>query len=142
MSIFYCAETGGFYLPGMQPSDRACQEITHARHAELRALNAAGKIIAADEQGAPVAIDPPGLSIEQMAAKERAWRDRQLVTATGLRDRHRDQLELGIPTTLEAEPFTALLNYLQLLRDWPQSADFPTLQKRPAPPDWLAAHTD
>lgn len=138
MSIFYCAETGGFYLPGMQPSDRACQEITHARHAELRAENAAGKIIAADDQGAPIAIDPPGLSIEQVAAKERAWRDRLLATATGIRDRHRDQLELGVEPTLVPEQFIALLNYIQLLRDWPQSADFPHLEKRPEPPSWLA----
>jgi len=138
MSIFYCAETGGFYLPGMQPPDMACQEITKARHAELRAENAAGKIIAADEQGAPVAIDPPGLNAEQLVAKERTWRDRLLVTATGMRDRHRDQLELSISPTLVPEQFVALLSYIQLLRDWPQSADFPNLEKRPEPPSWLA----
>lgn len=142
MSIFYCAETGGFYLPGMQPSDMACQEITKARHAELRAENSAGKIIAADDQGAPVAIDPPGLSIEQVTAKERAWRDRLLATASGIRDRHRDQLELGIASTLVPEQFIALLNYIQLLRDWPQSVDFPLLEKRPEPPSWFAGQTE
>lgn len=142
MSIFYCAETGGFYLSGMQPSDRPCQEITKARHAELRAENSAGKIIAADDQGLPIAIDPPGLSTEQMVAKERTWRDRQLITATGIRDRHRDQLELGITATLSPEQFIALLSYIQLLRDWPQSADFPAQEKRPEPPDWLAEQTE
>lgn len=141
MSIFYCAKTGGFYLPGMQPSDMACQEITKARHAELRAENSAGKIIAADDQGAPVAINPPGPSSEQMAAKERTWRDRELATVTGIRDRHRDQLELGIPTTLAPEQFAALLNYVQVLREWPQSVDFPNLEKRPELPSWLAEQT-
>ncbi|MDO9346137.1 MAG: phage tail assembly chaperone [Pseudomonas sp.] len=142
MSIFYCAETGGFYLPGMQPPDRACQEITKARHAELRAENAAGKIIAADDQGLPVAVDPPGLSSEQMATKERAWRDRQLASATGIRDRHRDQLELVMPTALDPDQFTALLRYIQVLRDWPQSAEFPSLEKRPEPPAWLAEQAE
>ncbi|MGY4641152.1 phage tail protein [Pseudomonas sp. TE24901] len=142
MSIFYCAETGGFYLPGMQPSDIACQEITKARHAELRAENAAGKIIAADDQGFPVTVDPPGLTSEQLATKERSWRDRQLATATGLRDRHRDQLELASPTTLVPEQFTELLNYLQQLRDWPQSANFPTVENRPKPPSWLVERTE
>ncbi len=142
MSIFYCAETGGFYLPGMQPSDMACLEITKARHAELRAENAAGKVISADDQGFPVAIDPPGLSSEQMATKERAWRDRQLATATGIRDRHRDQLELGIPTTLVPEQFAAFLSYLQVLRDWPQSAEFPEFGKRPEAPVWLAEQSE
>lgn len=126
----------------MEPSDKACQEITKARHAELRAENAAGKIIATDHQGLPVAIDPPELSSEQMATKERAWRDRQLTSATGIRDRHRDQLELGIPTTLVQDQFAALLSYIQVLRDWPQSAEFPRLEKRPEPPAWLAEQAE
>ncbi|AOE77985.1 hypothetical protein A7318_05130 [Pseudomonas lurida] len=142
MTIFYCAETGGFYLPGMQPSDMACKEISKARHAELRAENAAGKVIAADEQGAPVSIDPPGLTTEQLVANERTWRDWQLATVTGLRDRHRDQLELGIPTKLIPEQFAVLLNYIQSLRDWPQSAGFPSLERRPEPPRWLAEQTE
>lgn len=142
MSIFYCAETGGFYLPGMQPSDMACQKITSARHAELRAENAAGKIIVADEQGFPVTVDPPGPSHEQVAARERSWRDRELESATGIRDRHRDQLELAIPTTLVTEQFALLLSYLQQLRDWPQSADFPAFEKRPKPPNWLVEQTE
>ncbi|WP_321358371.1 phage tail assembly chaperone [Pseudomonas extremaustralis] len=142
MSIFYCAETGGFYLRGMQPSDKDCQEITKARHAELRAENSAGKIIAADDQGFPIAIDPPGPSTEEVVIKERAWRDRQLATATGIRDRHRDQLELGIAPTLAPEQFSMLLSYIQMLRDWPQSPDFPDLEKRPELPVWLAEQTE
>ncbi|MGY2375180.1 phage tail protein [Pseudomonas sp. SDO524_S393] len=141
MSIFYCAETGGFYLPGMQPSDKACQAITNARHAELRSENAAGRIIAADDQGFPVTVDPPGLTSEQLGAKERSWRDRQLATATGIRDRHRDQLELAITTTLAPDQFAELLNYLQQLRDWPQSANFPMVENRPEPPSWLVEQT-
>ncbi|MBX8512093.1 phage tail assembly chaperone [Pseudomonas cichorii] len=137
MAIFYCAETGGFYLSGMQPVGKDCKEITDAQHVELRAANAAGKIIAADVDGFPVAVDPPGLTAEQLQERERAWRDHVLLAASGVRDRHRDQLELNLPTTLDAEQFTTLLVYIQSLRDWPQTREFPDILMRPAAPAWL-----
>ncbi|MBX8488058.1 phage tail assembly chaperone [Pseudomonas cichorii] len=137
MAIFYCAETGGFYLSGMQPVGKDCKEITDAQHVELRAANAAGKIIAADADGFPVAVDPPGLTTEQLQERERGWRDHVLLAASGVRDRHRDQLELKLPTTLDAEQFSELLVYIQSLRDWPQAEAFPDNLMRPAAPAWL-----
>ncbi|MBX8522184.1 phage tail assembly chaperone [Pseudomonas cichorii] len=137
MAIFYCAETGGFYLSGMQPAGKDCTQITNAQHVELREANAAGKIIAADVDGFPVAVDPPGLTAEQLEDRERAWRDHVLLAASGVRDRHRDQLELNLPTTLEAEQFTVLLVYIQSLRDWPQAQEFPDVLLRPTAPAWL-----
>ncbi|OCW20994.1 hypothetical protein C9382_11840 [Pseudomonas aylmerensis] len=55
-----------------------------------------------------------------------------------LRERHRDQLEISRETTLSAEQFTELLEYMQDLRDWPQSPDFPDIEQRPVPPAWIA----
>jgi len=138
MSIFFCAETGGFYLPGMQPAALVCVEISNATHVELRAQNSAGKIISAGVDGAPIAIDPLPPSEEQMAAKERAWRDVQLSLAAVTRDRHRDQVEIGAETALSSEQFTELLVYMQALRDWPQSSAFPDGEYRPPAPDWFA----
>ncbi|WP_122314965.1 phage tail assembly chaperone [Pseudomonas cichorii] len=140
MTILYCAETGGFYLSGMQPEGKDCKKITDAQHVELRAANAAGKIIAADAEGLPVAIDPPGLSPEQLQTKERVWRDRALMAASGVRDRHRDQLELNLSTTLGTEQFTELLTYIQSLRDWPQTPEFPDILFRPVAPVWFKAN--
>ena len=37
--------------------------------------------------------------------------------------RHRDQVELGIPTTLTAEQYAELLTYRQALRDFPETVD-------------------
>ncbi|WP_433916234.1 phage tail assembly chaperone [Pseudomonas protegens] len=34
-----------------------------------------------------------------------------------------------------------LLDYIQALRDWPQSTDFPDDQRRPAAPPWIAKQT-
>lgn len=73
------------------------------------------------------------------SSAERAWRDGELVAVMWLRERHRDQLEIEAPTTLTGEQFKELLVYLQALRDWPQSADFPNTLHRPAAPPWIAA---
>lgn len=142
MSIFFCEETCGFYLPGMQPTDLACVEISKEAHEQLRAQNAAGKIISASTDGVPIAIDPPPPSEEQKASQERAWRDIQVSEAVGMRDRHRDQLEIDVETTLTAEQFKELLVFMQALRDWPQSPDFPDSESRPVAPAWIANQSD
>lgn len=70
-------------------------------------------------------------------ATERAWRDDQLSSVVWLRDRHRDQLEIDAETTLTGDQFQELLVYMQALRDWPQSPDFPDKAKRPPAPGWI-----
>lgn len=72
---------------------------------------------------------------------ERSWRDAELVSVMWLRERHRDQLEIAREPTLSAEQFTELLEYMQDLRDWPQSPDFPSAEHRPAAPAWIAEQT-
>ncbi|QXI31405.1 hypothetical protein HU752_007435 [Pseudomonas vanderleydeniana] len=65
---------------------------------------------------------------------ERLWRDLELFKWIAIRDRHRDQLELGVVTTLTPMRYTDVLAYIQELREWPQSADFPIKEKRPVIP--------
>ncbi|MGY2171079.1 phage tail assembly chaperone [Pseudomonas gingeri] len=67
-------------------------------------------------------------------ADERLWRDMELFKWIAVRDRHRDQLELGVTTTLTAQQYSESLAYIQKLRDWPQSGDFPAKDKRPVFP--------
>jgi hypothetical protein len=71
------------------------------------------------------------------ALAERIWRDGEITRLSWLRDRHRDQLEIGVEPTLSAEQFNTLLVFLQALRDWPQSAAFPDTSARPVPPEFL-----
>lgn len=82
---------------------------------------------------APIDAPLPGVSL----LVERAWRDGELAQWLWLRDRHRDQLDLAVDTTLTSEQFSALLIYLQALRDWPQSNAFPDVSARPMPPTFL-----
>ncbi|GGU54019.1 hypothetical protein GCM10009504_08660 [Pseudomonas laurentiana] len=77
-------------------------------------------------------------AVDQNTVTERAWRDAELASLVWLRDRHRDQLEIGGETTLTAEQFQELLVYMQALRDWPQSELFPVIEHRPVAPPWIA----
>lgn len=76
---------------------------------------------------------------EDLALAERVWRDGEIERVKWLRERHRDELERGRPLTLSDEQFEQLLDYIQALRDWPQSDLFPAIEHRPTPPDWLIA---
>lgn len=75
-------------------------------------------------------------------ALERAWRDAELASVMWLRERHRDQVEISAQAALSAEQFAALLVYMQALRDWPQSPDFPDSTHRPVAPAWIADQTE
>lgn len=68
---------------------------------------------------------------------ERVWRDAELVIMAWLRDRHRDEIEIGIDPTLTSEQYQSLMTYLQSLRDWPQSSDYPDASHRPVAPAFL-----
>ena len=81
------------------------------------------------------------LDLQARAEAERAWRDQVMLPAFSLRDRHRDEIDLGIATTLSAEQFADLLSYVQLLRAWPQSPAFPDVQQRPIAPPWITEKT-
>ncbi|PZP05606.1 MULTISPECIES: phage tail assembly chaperone [Pseudomonas] len=90
--------------------------------------------------GIPPDPVPSPLTKEELAATERSYRDQELARGVWLRDRHRDQTEIAMVTTLSADQFIQLLVHMQALRDWPQSADFPDANFRPVAPTWMAEH--
>jgi len=77
---------------------------------------------------------------EQIA--ERQWRDTEIDRIKWLRERHRDEQDLALTTTLTTQQFPQLLSYMQQLRDWPRSPDFPALGHRPLAPKWISAQDD
>lgn len=79
----------------------------------------------------------PQSTAEEIANDERRWRDSELERVAWLRDRHRDQIEMGSDTTLTADQYNELLVYMHQLREWPQSDSFPDASKRPVPPAWI-----
>lgn len=142
MKRYYSQKTGCTYLDGLHqrmPSDAVfLPEETYEAVIRDAGINTVRRH---DKQGMPYLVDVVP-SVADLALEARSWRDNQLTAVTWLRDRHRDQLEMMAPTTLDAEQYLALLTYMQTLRDWPQSAQFPNTEHRPSAPLWLAEQTE
>ena len=82
------------------------------------------------EQEALGLTNPPPTT-EQLAAQVRAERDAKIEAVRWRIERHKDELELGIPLT---EPLEPLLQYVQALRDVPQQDGFPENTEWPVEP--------
>ena len=69
--MFYSEQTGGFYDEAIHgdsiPADAV--EITREQHAALLAGQSAGQLITADENGYPVLVDPPPVSIDTLRTR-------------------------------------------------------------------------
>jgi hypothetical protein len=138
MTVFFCAETGGFY-PGGPYGDavgKECVELTQEAYQALRKEIDQGKEIAIVD-GWPEAINRV-VPTDQLIAFERGWRDSEIRSTEWLVARHREEQDLGLAPTLAAGQFSELLSYRQVLRDWPQTATFPSAGLRPIAPPWIA----
>jgi hypothetical protein len=139
MKRYYSQTTQTTYVSGIHaemPDDAI--EITDKRYEEVIVNPANGKARSHDDKGLPILVDPLPLTVDVLSAQERLWRDSEIERVKWLRERHRDQLDIGEQTTLMPEQFSELLTYIQVLRDWPQSPDFPDSQHRPERPLWIA----
>lgn len=142
MKRYYSQTTGCSYLLGLHTSmPEDAFEISEALFLSVICNPPLGKIRAHDENGLPYLVDAPA-PVEDLESQERAWRDEELSAVLWMRERHRDQLEISEVTTLTAEQFNELLVYMQALRDWPQSPNFPGSDHRPAVPDWIAEQAE
>lgn len=135
MTYFFCPETMGLY-PGGLTGDAVGKTAVELTEAEYREL--AGLALALSAEGLPILAALVAPSAEQLTSAERAWRDSELASVAWLRDRHRDQLEIGKAATFSEDQYSELLFYIQALRDWPQSDGFPTIELRPGAPLWIA----
>lgn len=68
---------------------------------------------------------PPPPTIEELFDRLRSFRDARINAVLWMRERHSDELELGTKTTLTPEQYTALLTYVQALRDLPAQPGAP-----------------
>jgi hypothetical protein len=136
MTIFFSPGAVGFYddeVNSVIPADvieidkEVCDALFQGR--------SHGRRIGVGPDGGPVLLDP---AEDYTAAIERAWRDTEIARVTWLRDRHRDELELGGATSITPSQYTELLAFIQSLRDWPQSEAFPDTPRRPEAPPWIA----
>lgn len=135
-SLRYSPGTGAFYdidlWPHPLPGDAV--QISAEEHADLLMAAAQGMVISASANGSPVAAAPADPSEETLAKRARANRAKLLADVRPLIERHRDQIDLGVATTLSAETYVALLTYVQALRDAPTQSGFPAATIWPALP--------
>ncbi|WP_051183053.1 tail fiber assembly protein [Desulfocurvibacter africanus] len=125
MNTFYSATLSGFGVAGLHAIPSDAVEITTEEHRALLDAQSQGCSIQPGPGGRPVAVKPPAPSIEHLSAAIRAERDRRLAAVLWMRDRHRDEQELGLPATLDIGRYSALMTYIQALRDLPEQAGFP-----------------
>ncbi|WP_028696132.1 phage tail assembly chaperone [Pseudomonas cremoricolorata] len=119
------------------PPQHELIEVSTERYQQLLEAQAAGLMIGADADGAPVAVSPPPVPPQELERRERLWRDRMLEATDSLVARHRDELEAGGDTTLNAEHYAELQRYRLALRGWPEHEQFPQPAARPTAPLWL-----
>jgi len=144
MAAFYSPSERGFFDTALNskkqiPTDAIA--VSEPQRRELLAGISRGLLAQVSEKGSLELVEPP-VDPDAVALAERAWRDGVLTSAAWLRDRHRDQLEIGAPTTLTADQFEGLLAFMQALRDWPQSPEFPASEHRPVAPEWVLEQTE
>ena len=68
---------------------------------------------------------PPAPTIEELFDTLRSVRDGRISAVLWVRERHADELALGKETTFTPEQYTALLTYIQALRDLPAQPGAP-----------------
>ncbi|WP_018609440.1 tail fiber assembly protein [Uliginosibacterium gangwonense] len=116
-TLYFSASQCGFYDSAIHtelPEDAI--EISVGTHQALMAAQGAGKLIAADAEGLPIAIDPPAPSLEVLATQVRARRDALIATT--------DYLVMpDYPIT--AKQLASVKAYRQALRDITTQAGFP-----------------
>lgn len=145
MGSVFSPSTRGFYpladralyeAAGTWPADGA--EVSDDEVQALLQAEQNGKVIQADANGKPVAVDPPPPSTEQCCAAKRAERDHLLASTQWLVDRHREQMDGDLPTSITPAQYKGLLAFRQALRDLPNQAGFPDV-KMPDPAAYLPA---
>ena len=137
---FYSKGTDCTYLAGfhaVMPDDVV--PISEARYQEVIGSPAPGKVRSIDADGLPILIDSPEQGLDELSSAEREWRDAEIVRVIWLRDRHRDEVEMGAETTISAEQYVELLAYIKALRDWPATTEFPAEESRPVVPEWVTS---
>ncbi len=136
---FYSPSTACTYLPEIHgeniPDDAV--EISDEVFLRVIASPERGMVRAHEDSGQPYLISAPVIERDH-EGEERMWRDAEIDSVKWLRERHRDQLEVGATASLTTEQFHELLLYVQSLRDWPQSPNFPDIEHRPTAPVWIA----
>ncbi|WP_177218221.1 phage tail assembly chaperone [Pseudomonas sp. NFACC45] len=137
MKTFYSPSTGSIYFQSVH-TDMPKDVISIDAETIDKVISnpPLGKVRKHLEDGTPY-LEDRVFSMDELAARERSWRDSALSEILWLRERHRDEEEMQVSPTMTAEHYAQLLEYLQSLRNWPQASGFPEEGRRPVSPSWM-----
>lgn len=124
-------------LPRADLVARGVYPVTDPGKPDPALYRVTGQRVEIDGDGATLVYDAEPIPAEEIASAQfaalRTERDARLAAALAILDRHRNQVDFGLPSTLTAEQATAWAVYAQALRDLPEdTAD-------PAAPEWPKA---
>lgn len=127
MALFYSPSRNAFFedsVHSVMPDD--VRPITQEAHTAVMNATCEGLVLAADENGDPIAVPPPSLSDDQLSRQVRGQRDR-LLTAC-------DWTQMpDVPFTDEQR--AAWAEYRQALRDIPETTSDMAAVEWPAAPN-------
>lgn len=146
MKFYFSPSTTAFYrsdISGELGSDECSMpddvlEVASEVFERMLRVREEGGRVVPDEDGLPIAAPALLPTSEELAEKERRWRDKVISTSEWIVTRHRDEVDMGQETQITPEQFSELLRYRQALRDWPTAEGFPAADLRPTRPEWLA----
>ncbi|MGC6061362.1 tail fiber assembly protein [Enterobacter kobei] len=117
MKYFFSKTTLGFYCDEVNESTPAdVVEISEELYFSLRDGQSAGKVIVADETGAPVLVDAPEPSAEEFQEKAEAIRQSLLTAASNITTDLKVELQLGMISDEDKVCLTAWMAYTKALK--------------------------
>ncbi|MFO4141853.1 tail fiber assembly protein [Enterobacter kobei] len=116
MNYYFSKTTLGFYCDEVNKSTPAdAVEISEESYFSLREGQSTGKVIAADEAGNPILVDPPEPSADALIALAEETRTALMAEANARITPLQDAYELGIDTGEEAGLLTRWKRYRVML---------------------------
>lgn len=146
MKFYFSPSTTAFFRSDIngEPGSDDCSIPYYVREVSVEVFERMSRVrqeggrVVPDEEGLPIAAPALLPTSEQLAEKERGWRDGVISASEWIVARHRDEIDMAQETMITPEQFSELLRYRQALRDWPTVEGFPSADRRPKEPDWLA----
>ncbi|QIY81517.1 phage tail assembly chaperone [Chromobacterium violaceum] len=141
MAIFCSVTEPGFFDDANGPVPPDSIEISIAtRDALLQGESQSfGEKVINWTTSPPTLIDRPAPSGDILAQEARFKRDNLLQGCQWLVQRHRDQIDASIATTLTTAQYAQLQSYRESLRNLPQQSGFPDSITWPSPPGFIKA---
>lgn len=129
MSKYYSPSLNGFFDDDIHGDKKPADivELTDEEYHGLLEAQSQGRRIVRGHGNRPIAVERVPTP-EELASMRLRQRNQGLTATDAIVSRHRDEVELGMPTTLTQEQYRALQVWRAQLRDLPANPRWPDLE--------------